>query len=155
MPRSTFWRSKRVGKVNMYLPLDPRGKQLILIPKKLLRTVGILSLSCICLFVILHFLSLFRAWREPFLITSYLAAPVVSQVTGPFQSSGAVHDSRYVLRPDSLSRPENAISFAPSAYWTCNSGPSVNVSHITKGFIFSLPFLHLGFCFKKCVDSFC
>ncbi|KAE9460180.1 hypothetical protein C3L33_07933, partial [Rhododendron williamsianum] len=59
-------------------------------------------------------------------------APVASQVTGPFQSSGAVHDSRYVLRPDSLSRPENSISFAPSAYWTCNSGPSVNVSHITK-----------------------
>ncbi|XP_058223754.1 protein REVEILLE 6-like [Rhododendron vialii] len=59
-------------------------------------------------------------------------APVASQVTGLFQSSSAVPDSRYVLRPDSLSHPENSISFAPSAYWTCNSGPSVNVSHITK-----------------------
>lgn len=59
-------------------------------------------------------------------------APVASQVTGPFQSSDAVHDSRFVLRPDSLSHPENSISFAPSAYWISNSVPSVNVSHITK-----------------------
>ncbi|KAI8545067.1 hypothetical protein RHMOL_Rhmol07G0013700 [Rhododendron molle] len=73
-----------------------------------------------------------RKASHPYPQKAAKTAPVASQVTGPFQSSGAVHDSRYVLRPDSLSCPENSISFAPSAYWTCNSLPSVNVSHITK-----------------------
>ncbi|XP_057499644.1 protein REVEILLE 6-like isoform X2 [Actinidia eriantha] len=57
---------------------------------------------------------------------------VVSQVTRPLQLSGSLLEPGYVLRPDSLSLPENAISDPTLSYWTCSAIPSVNVSHVTK-----------------------
>ncbi|GFY92497.1 homeodomain-like superfamily protein [Actinidia rufa] len=59
-------------------------------------------------------------------------AAVVSQVTRPLQLSGSLLEPGYVLRPDSLSLPENAISDPTLSYWTCSAMPSVNVSHVTK-----------------------
>ncbi|XAR63025.1 hypothetical protein NMG60_11022810 [Bertholletia excelsa] len=57
-------------------------------------------------------------------------ARVASQVTGPFQTSGALLDPGYILTPDSSSIPGN--SYPISSYWNCKTVPRLNVSHVTK-----------------------
>ncbi|CAA2935000.1 Hypothetical predicted protein [Olea europaea subsp. europaea] len=103
--------------VNVYLLHVLRKKQRILIHKKLpkkVRTVAIL----------LYFLHIF------FLLS--LKLTVVSQVTGALRSSAAMLETGYVVRPDSLSAPGNAISGAALSPWTCKVPPAGNVSHMSR-----------------------
>lgn len=65
----------------------------------------------------------------------YLAAPGVSQIGGPFQSSAALLEPGYIYRPDSSSVPGNPIPDAALSSWSYNSVPPVSVSQVTKGII--------------------
>ncbi|KAJ4951246.1 hypothetical protein NE237_028078 [Protea cynaroides] len=53
-------------------------------------------------------------------------APVLSQVTGPFQSSAALLEPGYVLRSDSSSMLGNPIMSAAASSWAHSSAPPVN-----------------------------
>ncbi|OVA13245.1 SANT/Myb domain [Macleaya cordata] len=59
-------------------------------------------------------------------------APVLSQVMGPFQSSSALLEPGYVLRPDSSSMLTNSNTSPAVSSWAHNSAPQANVSHVTK-----------------------
>ncbi|KAK8998338.1 hypothetical protein V6N11_083729 [Hibiscus sabdariffa] len=58
-------------------------------------------------------------------------ASVVPQVSGPFQSSSALHEPGYTYRQDSSSVPGNPIAPASLSSWGYNSVP-VTVSQVTK-----------------------
>ncbi|KAF2291165.1 hypothetical protein GH714_020465 [Hevea brasiliensis] len=60
------------------------------------------------------------------------AAPVVSQVTGPFQSSSASLERGYVYRPDSSSVLGNPMTGGSLTTRGFNSLAPVNVSQVTK-----------------------
>lgn len=64
----------------------------------------------------------------------YLAAPVLSEGTGSFHSSSALHETGYVLRPDSSSILRTPITSAAASSWT-NSNPAqtIGLSHVAKG----------------------
>ncbi|XWS35827.1 hypothetical protein CRYUN_Cryun20dG0029300 [Craigia yunnanensis] len=59
-------------------------------------------------------------------------APVMPQVTGPFQSSSAMLESGYSCKPDSSSMLGNPIATADLSSWSYNSVPRVPVSQVTK-----------------------
>ncbi|KAJ9171436.1 hypothetical protein P3X46_014805 [Hevea brasiliensis] len=59
-------------------------------------------------------------------------APVVTQVTGPFQSSSASLEPGYVYRSDSSSVLGNSMAGGTLTTWSFNSIPPVNVSQVTK-----------------------
>lgn len=63
------------------------------------------------------------------------AAPVVSQVAGPFQSSSALLEPGYVYGTDSSSLAGNPIPGATLSSWSYNSMPPVSVPQVTKGII--------------------
>ncbi|KAK9280160.1 hypothetical protein L1049_013847 [Liquidambar formosana] len=73
-----------------------------------------------------------RKAAHPYPQKSSKNALVVSQVTGPFQSSAALLEPGYVLRPDSSSVLINPATSAALSSWTYNSVPPVSVSHVTK-----------------------
>ncbi|CAA2934999.1 REVEILLE 6 isoform X1 [Olea europaea subsp. europaea] len=54
------------------------------------------------------------------------------KVTGALRSSAAMLETGYVVRPDSLSAPGNAISGAALSPWTCKVPPAGNVSHMSR-----------------------
>ncbi|KAL0428817.1 UNVERIFIED_CONTAM: protein REVEILLE 6 [Sesamum radiatum] len=58
---------------------------------------------------------------------------VASKLTGPLQSSAALLESGYALRPDSVSIPEHTITSAPLYSRTCNGEPTGSGPHISKG----------------------
>ena len=63
-----------------------------------------------------------------------LVTPVVSQATGPYQSSSAMLEpGSYVYRPDSSSVLGNPITGPTLSSWSFNSVPPVTVSQ-AKGF---------------------
>ncbi|CAK9156726.1 unnamed protein product [Ilex paraguariensis] len=55
-----------------------------------------------------------------------------SHVTGPFQSSAALHEPGHARRPDSFSVPRDMISNASLSSCTNNSLSPISVSHVTK-----------------------
>ncbi|XP_052194165.1 protein REVEILLE 6 [Diospyros lotus] len=60
------------------------------------------------------------------------ASTAVSQGTGPYQSSGALHEPGYILGPESSSLVMNQISAPTLSFWNCNDSPPFTVSHVTK-----------------------
>ena len=66
---------------------------------------------------------------------SYLAAPVLLQVSGSFQTSSALLESGYVLRPDSSSMLGSPITTAAMPSWTNNSMQKPSIPHGTKGLV--------------------
>ncbi|KAB1204903.1 Protein REVEILLE 6 [Morella rubra] len=59
-------------------------------------------------------------------LNAYLAAPVLLQVSGSFQTSSALHEPGYAIRPDSSSMLRSPITSAAVSSWTNN------ISHGTK-----------------------
>ncbi|KAL2469021.1 Protein REVEILLE 6 [Forsythia ovata] len=57
---------------------------------------------------------------------------VVSQASGPLQSSAALLEPGSVVRPDSLSVPGNAINSAALSPWTYSVPPTGNMSHVAR-----------------------
>lgn len=67
-----------------------------------------------------------------------LAAPVVSQATGQYQSSSVMLEpASYVYRPDSSSVLGNPMNSSTVSSWSFNSVPPVTVSQATKGLVLS------------------
>uniref|UniRef100_A0A2N9G5T6 Myb-like domain-containing protein n=1 Tax=Fagus sylvatica TaxID=28930 RepID=A0A2N9G5T6_FAGSY len=60
-------------------------------------------------------------------------APVLSQLAGSFQTSSALLESGYVLRPDSSSMLRSPVTSADVSSWTKNTVQTVNTSPGTKG----------------------
>ncbi|KAK4571464.1 hypothetical protein RGQ29_030048 [Quercus rubra] len=60
-------------------------------------------------------------------------APVLSQLSGSFQTSSGLLESGYVLSPDSPSMLRSPITSAGVSPWTKNTVQTVNVSHGTQG----------------------
>lgn len=133
MHRNTFWRSKRMGQVNIYLPLGRSVKLLIHIRRKLLKTVRVL------IFYLSKNISWYSKslkpqafWNLPYRCLS-LSVPALLQVSGAFQSSSALLEPGYIQMPDSALR--SPLSGADISSWTNNSAQTVNLSHGTKGLI--------------------
>ncbi|KAE8707997.1 Protein REVEILLE 6 [Hibiscus syriacus] len=59
-------------------------------------------------------------------------ASVAPRVSGPFQSSSALHEPGFTYRRDSSSVPGNLIAPASLPSWSFNSVPPVAVSQVTK-----------------------
>ncbi|XP_010261345.1 PREDICTED: protein REVEILLE 6 isoform X2 [Nelumbo nucifera] len=59
-------------------------------------------------------------------------APVLSQVTGAFQSSSSLLEPGYTLRPDSSSVFGNPIRGVAMSSWANNSVPPINMTHMAK-----------------------
>lgn len=162
MHRSTFWRFKRVGQVNMFLHHGQREKQLIPTHKRHLKMVRIISLfclycrpylflspspsphlsfQCVCMHVCMVLgwgcLQVLPILDWAFFVCIFLAAPVVTQVPGSFQSSSASLEPGYAYRSDALSVPGNPVTGGTVTTWSFNSVPAVNVSQVTKGIIYS------------------
>lgn len=78
------------------------------------------------------FVMSFSQFGEPLAHNLFLAAPIVSHINGPYQSSAALLEPGCVYRPDSssvLDRP-NTSPFS----WSYGSMPPVNVAQVVKGF---------------------
>ncbi|XP_042501548.1 protein REVEILLE 6-like isoform X1 [Macadamia integrifolia] len=58
--------------------------------------------------------------------------PVLSQVTGAFQSPAALLEPGYILRPDSSSMLGNPMTTAAVSSWAHSSAPPVSLSHVAK-----------------------
>ncbi|KAF8379587.1 hypothetical protein HHK36_029028 [Tetracentron sinense] len=58
--------------------------------------------------------------------------PMLSPVTGSFQSSSTLLEPGYVLRPDSSLMLRNPINSADVSSWAQNSAPPVSVAHVVK-----------------------
>ena len=78
MHRSTFWRFRKVERVNMYHPLDQREKQLIRILKKPLKMVSMLK----TLFFPFVGISSSRVWNTPLLICLFLQLQLYPKLLG-------------------------------------------------------------------------
>lgn len=65
----------------------------------------------------------------------YMSAPVLSQLSGSFQTSSGLLESGYVLSPDSPSMLRSPITSAGVSPWTKNTVQTVNVSHGTQGLV--------------------
>ncbi|KAK9143844.1 hypothetical protein Syun_013244 [Stephania yunnanensis] len=59
-------------------------------------------------------------------------APLLSQVSGAFQTSSSLHETGYVIRADPPSMYRNSITSPPVSSWAHSSGPPVSVSHMPK-----------------------
>ncbi|KAK4411435.1 protein REVEILLE 6 [Sesamum angolense] len=68
-----------------------------------------------------------------FASTCISVCAVASILTGPLQSSAALLESGYALRPDSVSVPEHTITNAPLYSWTYNGEAPRPGPHISKG----------------------
>jgi hypothetical protein len=82
-----------------------------------------------------------------------LAAPVVSQATGPYQSSSAMLEPAYIYQPDSSSVPGNPVTSSTLSSWNFNSTPPVAASQVTKGF--GLFLLSFSSCFVSSRNIIC
>ena len=78
MHRSTFWRFRKVERVNMYHPLDQREKQLIRILRKPLKMVSMLK----TLFFPFVGISSSRVWNTPLLICLFLQLQLYPKLLG-------------------------------------------------------------------------
>ncbi len=82
-----------------------------------------------------------------------LAAPVLSQLAGSFQTSSALLESGYVLRPDSSSMLRSPVTSADVSSWTKNTVQTVNTSPGTKGLVFRyLYFTKINLISSLCMD---
>lgn len=79
MHRSTFWRFRKVARVNMYHPLDQREKQLIRILRKPLKMVSMLK--TLFFFPVIG-ISSSRVWNTPLLICLFLQLQLYPKLLG-------------------------------------------------------------------------
>ncbi|KAF8412194.1 hypothetical protein HHK36_000154 [Tetracentron sinense] len=82
-----------------------------------------------------------------------LAAPVLSQMTGSFQSSSALPEPGYVLRPDSSSMLRIPITCAALSPWVHKSVPPGSISHVTKDDIGSVGPMVVNNCCCSSTES--
>lgn len=136
MPKSTFWRFRKMGQVNMCPLLGPRGKQLIRTHK---RPPKMVCVCHVCFSFKLFLIFYLEQWANYILmpLLVYLAVPVFAQDTMAFQNSAALLEPGYVLRPDSSSVLRSPMNGVALSSWTYNSQPPVSASHVTKGFMHS------------------
>lgn len=123
MHRSTFWRFKRMGQVNIYLRLGRKGKLLTLTlrkPQKLVSIVHFMYYSCCKVYTFITHICFF-----------FLSALALPQVSGSCQSSSALLESGFIQGPDSSSMLISPITGAVVHSWS--SVQTANLSHETKG----------------------
>lgn len=125
MHRSIFWRFKRMGQANIYLPLGQKGKLLTHILKKLLKMVRIVQFH----------VSYFSQYNvlQPHSYLPCLPALALPQVSGSCQSSSALHESGFIQRPDSASMLMSPVPGTVVPSWTDGSMQTANLSHESKG----------------------
>jgi len=109
-----------MGQVNIFLHPDQKEKPLIHILRKLQKMVGIFTT---------FFISLFNTILSDNFLW-YLAVPVLSQVSGSFQSSSALLEPGYIIKHDSSAMLKTPII---NTAWSNNSRQkSANLLHGTE-----------------------
>lgn len=115
--------------MNIFLHPDQKEKLLIHILRKLQKLVIVFTIFFFFATQFSAFVSN-NCWWD-------LAAPVLSQVSGSFQSSSALLEPGYILKHDSSAMPKTPIINTAVSSWSNNSlQKTTSVLHGTKGWNF-------------------